>query len=48
MEKSLSKMNFNFERKDKEIGMCSDGAAVNRAVYNLLAEELSHYALPLT
>ena len=25
MENSISKMNFNFERKDKEIGMCSDG-----------------------
>ena len=39
MENLLSKMNFTFQRKDKEIGMCSDGASVNRAVYNLLVEE---------
>lgn len=48
MENSISKMNFNFERKDKEIGICSDGASVNRAVYNLLAEEFGdHYLLML-
>ncbi len=48
MENSLSKMNFNLERKDKEIGMCSDSAAVNRAIYNLLAEEFGdHYLLLL-
>ena len=28
-ENSISKMEFNFERKDKEIGMCSDGTNVN-------------------
>lgn len=48
MENSLSKMNFNFQRKDKEIGMGSDGASVNRAVYNLLVEEFGdHYPLML-
>ena len=48
MENSLSKMNINFQRKDKEIGMCSDGASVNRAVYNLLVEEFGdHYLLML-
>ena len=30
---------INFEHKNKEIGMCSEGAAVNRAVYNQLADE---------
>ena len=44
MENSVSKMNFNFEIRDKEIGMCSDGASVNGAVYNLLVEEFGdHY-----
>jgi predicted DNA binding CopG/RHH family protein len=32
MEHSLSKMNFNFECKDKEIVLCSDDASVNCAV----------------
>ena len=40
MKNSINKLNFNFERKSKEIGMCSDGAAVNRAVYNQLVDEL--------
>ena len=40
MKNSINKLNFNFERKNKEIGMCSDGAAVNRAVYNQLVDEL--------
>ena len=38
MKNSFNK--FNFERKNKEIGMCSDGAAVNCAVYNQLVDEL--------
>ena len=29
-DSSVSKMNFNFQRKTKEIGICSDGAAVNK------------------
>ena len=40
MKNSFNKLNFNFERKNKEIGMRSDGAAVNRAVYNQLIDEL--------
>ena len=44
MENSVSKMNFNFECRDKEMGMCSDGALVDSAVYNLLVEEFGdHY-----
>ena len=34
LKNSFNKLNFNFERKNKEIGMRSDGAAVNHAVYN--------------
>ena len=40
MKNSFNKLNFNFERKNKEIGMCSDEAAVNHAVYNQLVDEL--------
>ena len=39
MKNSINKLTFNFERKNKEIGMCSDGAAVNHAVYNQLVDE---------
>ena len=39
MKNSFNKLNFNFEHKNKEIGMCSEGVAVNRAVYNQLADE---------
>ena len=45
-ENSVSKMEFLFQWKSKEIGMCSDGAAVNCAVYNLLHKEMGdHYLL---
>ena len=40
MKNPFYKLNFNFECKNKEIGMCSDGAAVNRAVYKQLVDEL--------
>ena len=41
MKNSFNKLNLNFERKSKKIiGMCSDGAAVNRAVCNQLVDEL--------
>ena len=40
MKNSFNKLYFNPERKNKEIGMCSDGAAVNRPVYNQLIDEL--------
>lgn len=45
MENSISKMKCNFARKKKEIGMCSDGAAVNKAVYNLLEPEFGNHYL---
>ena len=40
MKNPFNKLNFNFECKNKEIGMCSNGAAVNHAVYNQLVDEL--------
>ena len=43
MRNSIDKMGFTFERKSKEIGMCSDSAAVNRAVYNLRDELGNQY-----
>ena len=46
VENSVSKMEFMFQQKSKEIGMYSDGAAVNHAVYNLLHGEMGgHYLL---
>lgn len=47
-DNSISKMNFAFERKTKEVGMCSDGAAVNVALYNLVKPTMGeHYLLIL-
>ena len=40
MKNSFNKLNFNFERKNKEIDMCGDRAAVYCAVYNRLVDEL--------
>ena len=40
MKNSFNKLNFKFERKNKEIDVCSDGVTVNRAVYNQLVDEL--------
>ena len=39
MDNAVSKMKFNFKQSEKEIEMCSDGAMVNRLVYNLLHDE---------
>ena len=45
---SVSKMKFNFERKSKEIGMCTDAAAVNVKLYKLLKPDMGeHYLLTL-
>ena len=47
-DSSVSKMNFNFQRKTKEIGMCGDGATVNKALYKLVKQEMGeHYLLVL-
>ena len=47
-ENSISKMEFNFERKDKEIGMCSDGTNVNISLHRLVKAEMGeHYLLVL-
>ena len=42
---SVSKMNFNFQRKTKEIGMCGDGAAVIKALYRLVEQEMGEHHL---
>ena len=48
MEHSHAKMQFSFDRATKEIGMCSDAAAVNVALHKLVKEELGpHYMLML-
>ena len=45
MDNAVSKMKFNFKQSEKEIGMCSDGAMVNRSVYNLLHDEFGEQYL---
>lgn len=40
IESAVSKANFNFERRDKEIGLCTDGAPVNTAAANLIRHDL--------
>ena len=48
LEESIGKMSFTFDRKPKEVGMCSDGTNVNVATYNLAKEDLGeHYLLIL-
>ena len=45
MVNAVSKMKFNFKWSEKEIGMCSDIAMVNRLVYNLLRDEFGEHYL---
>lgn len=45
LENSVLKLEVNFDRNEREIGMCSDGAAVNFALYNLLLEEIGEHYL---
>ena len=45
MDNAVSKMKFNFKWSEKEIGMCSDIAMVNRLVYNLLRDEFGEHYL---
>ena len=48
LENSIEKMKFTFDRKTKEVDMCSDGAAVNKAAYNLIKPDMGeHYLLIL-
>ena len=47
VDNAVSKMKFNFKRSEKEIGMCSDGAMVNRSVYNLLRDEFGEQYLSI-
>ena len=45
MDNVVSKMKFNFKQPEKEIGMCSDGAMVNRSVYRLLCDKFGEQYL---
>ena len=45
MDNAVSKMKFNFKRSEKEIRRGSEGAMVNRSVYNLLCDEFGEQYL---
>ena len=45
MGNDVSKMKFNFKWSEKEIGMFSDGAMVNRLVHNLFRDEFGEQYL---
>ena len=48
MENSFEKLNLVSPRKDKELGMCTDGASVNVVLHRLVKEEMGeHYLLVL-
>ena len=48
MENSFEKLNLISPRKNKELGMCTDGASVNVALHHLVKEEMGeHYVLVL-
>ena len=48
MENSVGKLNLTVKRKDKELGICTDGAAVNVKMHRLIKEEMEeHYELIL-
>ena len=48
MENSFEKLNLISPRKNKELGMCTDGASVNVALHHLVKEEMGeHYLLVL-
>ena len=38
---AVDKASFEFERRDREIGLCTDGAAVNTAAARVIREELA-------
>ena len=40
LDNAMSKMEFTFERENKEIGLCSDAASVNFKLWKLLKEDL--------
>ena len=42
---ALSKGNFTFERKHREISLGSDGTNTNKALYHIEKEEISEHLL---
>ena len=49
LEISIDKVLPTVNRKQKELGMCTDGAAVNVKMHSLIREELGgHYQLILS
>ena len=40
IQKAVDKAYFDFERRRKEIGLCTDGVAVNVATANLIRRNL--------
>ena len=48
MKSSFGKLKLEFDRKEKEIGLCSDSARVNISLYNQIKDEIGeHYLLIL-
>ena len=48
MKSSFGKLKLEFDRKEKEIGLCSDSARVNISPYNRIKDEIGeHYMLIL-
>ena len=45
MENSFEKLNLVPPRKNKELGMCTDGASVNVALHHLVKEEMGEHYL---
>ena len=43
MENSVGKLNLTVDRKDKELGICTDGAAVNVKMHRLIKEEMGEH-----
>ena len=40
IENAVNKMEFNFERSTREVGVCTDGAAVNVAGFRKMRDKV--------
>ena len=47
MDKSFEKLALTINRRDHEIGMCADGAAVNFVLYELVKAEIGEHYLDM-
>ena len=45
MENSVGKLNLTVDRKDKELGICTDGTVVNVKMHRLIKEEMGNMNL---